>query len=238
MIKEIYTQSSGRYGSPRITAELKRQGYACNHKRVARLMRKMGLAAKLFRRYKVTTQSNHQQTRRANLLGGHFNSTRPNRIRTGDITYIRTAEGWLYLAAILDTYSRMIVGWETSSRLHSPLVEDALKNALKNRSISPGIIFHSDQGIQYASESFRKLLERYGFQQSMSGRGNCYDNAITESFFHTLKTEMVNRHRFKTRQEARTKIFEYIELFYNRNRLHSGIGYRSPFEYERLTKLT
>lgn len=238
MIKQLYEKSRGRYGSPRITAELKRKGYGCNRKRVARLMRKSGLEAKMFRRFKVTTQSNHQQVRSANLLAGNFQSSGPNQVWTSDITYIRTSEGWLYLAVVMDIYSRKIIGWETSNRLVSDLVEVALKNSLRNRSVTPGIIFHSDQGVQYASDSFRSLLHSYGFQQSMSRRGNCYDNAITESFFHTLKTEMINQFHFIGRQEARTSIFEYIELFYNRQRLHSGIGYRSPVEYERLTKFS
>lgn len=232
-IRQIHEQSCGRYGSPRMTEALKRRGFDCNRKRVARLMREAGIAARMFRRFKVTTLSDHDRRRNENLLGGEFDSTGPNQVWTSDITYIRTGEGWLYLAAVLDIYSRKIVGWQVDKRLHSELVIKALQNALKDRPVKAGIIFHSDQGIQYTSDRFRKLLSEKGFRQSMSRPGNCYDNAITESFFHTLKTELVHQQKFKSRQEARTRLFEYIEIFYNRQRLHSALGYRSPVEYEK-----
>ena len=235
MIKEIFTENKERYGSPRITEELRHRGISCNKKRIARLMRKEGISAKIFRKYRITTQSDHDRARPSNLLGREFIRGRMNEVWTSDITYIRTDEGWLYLAAVMDLYSRKILGWHLDKRLDSDLVEKALQNALYDREISEGIIFHSDQGAQYASESFRHLLEINGFIQSMSRRGNCYDNAVTESFFHTLKTELVNRTRYKTREEARRSIFEYIEIFYNRKRLHSSIGYHSPVEYEGLT---
>ena len=201
-------------------------------------MRKGGIEARMFRKYKVTTQSNHDRPRSENILGGDFNTKKANQVWASDITYIRTRDGWLYLAAILDLYSRKIVGWHVDKRLHSELVEKALRNALRDRKVDNGIIFHSDQGIQYTSDRIRKILTENGFRQSMSRKGNCYDNAITESFFHTLKTEMTNDLRTKSRQEARVSLFEYIELFYNRNRLHSSLGYRSPEEYEKLTNLT
>ena len=235
MIKEIFTENKERYGSPRITEELRHRGISCNKKRIARLMRKEGISAKIFRKYRITTQSDHDRARPSNLLGREFIRGRMNEVWTSDITYIRTDEGWLYLSAVMDLYSRKILGWHLDKRLDSDLVEKALQNALYDREISEGIIFHSDQGAQYASESFRHLLEINGFIQSMSRRGNCYDNAVTESFFHTLKTELVNRTRYKTREEARRSIFEYIEIFYNRKRLHSSIGYHSPVEYEGLT---
>ena len=234
-IKKIYKASCERYGSPRITAELKRQGLNCNKKRIARIMRKNGIEARIFRKYRNTTNSEHQKERSANILGREFRKEEPNKVWTGDITYIRTEEGWLYLAAVIDIYSRKIIGWQLDKRLDSDLVEKALKNALMDRKVEEGIIFHSDQGIQYASESFRKLLKAHGFIQSMSRRGNCYDNAVTESFFHTLKTELIKRNKYKTREEARRSIFEYIEIFYNRKRLHSSIGYRTPFEFEGVT---
>ena len=234
-IKEIYKASRERYGSPRITAELIRQGIKCNKKRVARIMRKNGIEARIFRKYRNTTNSEHQKERSANILSREFRREEPNKVWTGDITYIRTEEGWLYLAAVIDIYSRKIIGWQLDKRMDSDLVEKALKNALVDRKVGSGIIFHSDQGIQYASESFRKLLKENGFIQSMSRRGNCYDNAVTESFFHTLKTELINRIKYKTREEARRSIFEYIEIFYNRKRLHSAIGYKTPVEFERVT---
>ena len=237
-IKEIYEESRGRYGSPRITAELKRRGITCNKKRVARLMKRAGIEARMFKKYKVTTQSNHDRPRSENILRGDFKTDKANQVWTSDITYIRTKDGWLYLAAILDIYSRKIVGWQVDKRLHTELVEKALRNALRDRKVEKGIIFHSDQGIQYTSDRIRKILKDNGFRQSMSRRGNCYDNAITESFFHTLKTEMTRELKNKSRQEARVSLFEYIELFYNRNRLHSSLGYRSPVEYEKLTSLT
>lgn len=235
MIKNIFEESKQRYGSPRITAELRKCGIKCNKKRIARLMSKHGIAAKIFRKYRNTTNSNHQSEKAENILEREFIRERPNEVWTSDITYIRTEEGWLYLAAVLDLYSRKVIGWQLDKRINSDLVEKALKNALIDRKVESGVIFHSDQGIQYTSDNFRKVLKDNGFIQSMSRKGNCYDNAITESFFHTLKTELVHRTKYKTREEARRSIFEYIEIFYNRKRLHSAIGYCSPVEYEELT---
>ena len=235
MIREVFIESKERYGSPRITAELNRRGISCNKKRIARLMNKHGIAAKIFRKYRNTTNSDHQREKSQNILGREFRRQRTNEVWTSDITYIRTEEGWLYLAAVIDIYSRKVIGWQLDKRLDSDLVEKALQNALMDRRIEKGIIFHSDQGIQYASESFRKILRNNGFIQSMSRKGNCYDNAITETFFHTLKTELTHRTKYRTREEARRSIFEYIEIFYNRRRLHSAIGYCTPVEYEKLT---
>ncbi len=234
-IRKIFSESRERYGSPRITAELKRSGINFNKKRIARLMSKYGIAAKIFRKYRNTTNSDHVREKSQNILGREFNRRRANEVWTGDITYIRTEEGWLYLAAVMDLYSRKVVGWQLDKRMSSDLVEKALQNALMDRRVEQGIIFHSDQGIQYASESFRKILKDHGFIQSMSRKGNCYDNAITETFFHTLKTELTSRTKYRTREEARRSIFEYIEIFYNRKRLHSAIGYYTPVEYEKLT---
>jgi putative transposase len=235
MISEVFMESKECYGSPRITAELKRRGISCNKKRIARLMSKYGIEAKIFRKYRNTTNSAHQREKSQNILGREFNRQRRNEVWTSDITYIRTEEGWLYLAAVMDIYSRKVIGWQLDKNLNSDLVERALRNALMDRRVDKGIIFHSDQGIQYASEGFRKILRDNGFIQSMSRKGNCYDNAITETFFHTLKTELTHRTKYRTREEARQSIFEYIEIFYNRKRLHSAIGYCSPVEYEKLT---
>lgn len=236
IIKDIFEENKERYGSPRITEELKKQGIKYNKKRIARLMRKNGIEARIFKKHKNTTMSDHNRKRSENILNREFNREKPNEVWTSDITYISTEEGWLYLAAVLDICSRRVIGWQLDKRINSNLVEKALENALMDRKVEDGIIFHSDQGIQYASDNFRKMLKENGFIQSMSRRGNCYDNAITESFFHTLKTELVNRTKYKTREEARRSIFEYIEIFYNRKRLHSAIGYQSPVEYENLLK--
>jgi transposase InsO family protein len=234
-IIEVFRSSKERYGSPRITAELKRGGISCNKKRIARLMNKHGIEAKIFRKYRNTTNSDHQKEKSENILSREFNRQKRNEVWTGDITYIRTQEGWIYLAAVMDIYSRKVIGWQLDKNLNSDLVERALKNALMDRRVEKGIIFHSDQGIQYASQSFRKILRDNGFIQSMSRKGNCYDNAITETFFHTLKTELINRTKYKTSEEARRSIFEYIEIFYNRRRLHSAIGYHTPVEYDKFS---
>ena len=236
-IKQIYHESRGIYGSPRVTAELHAQGFICGHNRVARLMRNNGLWAKRKRKFRVTTHSSHNLAVVPNLLGRKFVADFPNQVWVSDITYIRTAEGWLYLAAILDTYSRQIVGWSMNMSLSQELVINALKQAMGRRNPSPGLLFHSDRGLQYASEAVRELLKEREFIQSMCGKGNCYDNAIMESFFGSLKTEWVGSENYKTRSEARKSIFEYIEIFYNRVRRHSALGYLSPFDYERQTEI-
>jgi putative transposase len=215
--------------------ELRNRGVICNKKRIAALMRKNGIAAKIYRKYRTTTQSDHQRETAKNILDRRFRRERPNEVWTSDITYIKTEEGWLYLVVIMDVYSRKIIGWELDKSLGSDLVERAMKKAVLEREVRERIIFHSDQGIQYTSEGFRKLLRENGFIQSMSRRGNCYDNAVTEAFFHTLKTELVHRRKYKSREEARRSIFEYIEIFYNRKRIHSAISYLSPVEFEKLT---
>ncbi len=231
-IKAIYKKNKGSYGSPRITKALNEQGILCSENRVADRMRKNDIKAKTKKRFKVTTNSKHNHPIAPNLLNQDFAAYNPNQIWISDITYIWTREGWLYLAVILDLFSRRIVGWAMSNRLGQELVLNAFQQALWRRRPGKGIIFHSDQGVQYACTAFRNLLKEYKFIQSMSGKGNCYDNAVAESFFHTLKTELVYFETYHTREEARNSIFEYIEMYYNRIRLHSTLGYCSPVQFE------
>jgi len=232
-IREIHETNRQVYGSPRITAELRARGVRCGKNRVARLMRENGIHAKTKRRFKATTDSRHAHPIAANILDQDFSADRPNQVWTSDISYVWTKEGWLYLAVILDIFNRKIVGWSMKSRLTRDLVVDAFTMAVRTQKPGHGVIFHSDRGSQYASHDFRKQLEIFKFIQSMSGAGNCYDNSITETFFHTLKTELVYFERYRTRAEARQSIFEYIEIFYNRRRRHSSLGYLSPVDFER-----
>ena len=234
LVKDIYRDTKGLYGSPRITEALRRQGVNCNKKTVAKIMKTNGIRARTVKRYRSTTNSKHRYPIAENKLNQNFFIPKPNKVWLSDITYISTKEGWLYLAAILDLYSRRVIGWKLDKELHSDLVIKALKRALDERSIEEGVMFHSDQGFQYASDRFRKVLEHNGMIQSMCRKGNCYDNAVVESFFHTLKTEHVNFENYETRLEAQLSIFDYIEIFYNRKRLHSSIDYKSPVEYEEL----
>ncbi len=227
-----YNKSNRIYGSPRITAAIRRDGFRVNRKKVARLMRIHNIRAKTKKRFKSTTKQNTKAQASENLLKGNFLSEEKNKIWTSDITYLWTTEGWLYLAVIMDIYSRKIVGWSLSSSLTAELVNRALTMAVTHRYPSEGLIFHSDRGSQYTSESLRKLLKSYRMVQSMSSSGNCYDNAITESFFHTLKTELVSFEKYKTREQAKQSVFQYVEIFYNRQRLHSALGYLSPVEFE------
>jgi len=230
-IRMLYQRSRQTYGSPRIHADLRDMGHRINRKRVARLMREAGIRARRKQGYKVTTKRNPAHDAAPNLLAQDFSAKAPNETWVADITYIATHEGWLYLATILDVYSRRIVGWSMGTRLQKQLVEDALTMAVGRRNISQGLRHHSDQGSQYTSHDFLKLLTQHGIQVSMSDTGNCYDNAMMESFFATLKTECVTT-AFATRQEARQVIFEYIEVWYNRLRRHSALGYLSPEQYE------
>lgn len=232
IIRFHYNKSNSRYGSPRITAAIRRSGMIVNRKKVARVMRIHNIQAKTKKRFKSTTKQNSKAQASENLLKGNFRADEKNKIWTSDITYLWTSEGWLYLAVVMDIYSRKIVGWSVSSRIKTELINRALTMAVTHRDPSDGLIFHSDRGSQYTSEKFRKLLETYRMVQSMSSSGNCYDNAITESFFHTLKTELVNFEKYETREQAKRSIFQYIEIFYNRQRLHSAIGYSSPVEFE------
>jgi len=229
-IRKAYALGRKTYGSPRITRELKSQGIVCGKNRVARLMRTEGIQAKMKRRYKVTTHSRHTRPIVPNLLTGKIVNA-SDTVWVSDITYIKTYEGWLYLAVVLDIFSRSVVGWSMSERLTDDLTVRALLQALMRRNPHEGLIFHSDRGSQYASRRFKTILSSYRIIQSMSGKGNCYDNAYAESFFGTLKTEL--GYRYESRSVARQNIFEYIEVFYNRIRRHSALNYVSPLEYER-----
>ena len=231
-IKQSHKNSRRVYGSPRITEDLQAKGIRCSENRVARLMRVNGIVAKTVRKFKPTTNSKHDLPVAENILNQNFESAKPNTVWVSDITYIWTLEGWLYLAVIVDLYSRQVVGWAMSDRLTSDFVVKALYQAIGRRRPHSGCIFHSDRGVQYASADFRKVLEAFGFIQSMSRKGNCYDNAVAESFFHTLKIEHVYDYRYETRTDARQSIFEYIEMFYNRTRRHSALGYKSPVLFE------
>lgn len=227
-----YRRSHCTYGMPRILAAIRKEGIKVNKKRITRLMKKNNIRAKMSRKFKVTTKQSSVALASENLINRNFSSTQKNQIWTSDITYLWTKEGWLYLAVVMDVYSRKIVGWSIDSSLSTEFVIRALMMAILNRNPYSGIIFHSDRGSQYTSSSFRRILKDYGIIQSMSSTGNCYDNAITESFFHTLKTELIYWEKYQTREQAKTSIFEYIEINYNRRRLHSTLGYLSPVEFE------
>lgn len=231
-INYYYQKNRKLYGSPRITKQLEREGIKVNRKTVARLMRINNIQAKTEKRFKRTTKQSLQAKFSPNLLNQNFSSPSPNKIWTGDITYIPTNQGWLYLAVVMDLYSRKIVGYSFSKSISTELAVEAMKMALVHRKPSDGLIFHSDRGSQYTSHKFRRLLNQNEIIQSMSSTGNCYDNAVTESFFHTLKTELVNFQYYFTREEAKRNIFEFLEVFYNRTRLHSYLDFLSPVEFE------
>lgn len=233
-IRNVHVRSRGTYGSLRVHAELVSTGFSCGRNRVARLMRQNGIRASVKRRFKSTTQSKHGYPIAPDLVRRNFTVAAPNRVWATDLSYIDTAEGWLYLAVILDLYSRQVVGWSMKERLTSAITVDAFRQALRHRQPPGGLIVHSDRGGQFACDEFRRLLAPAGAVGSMSRSGDCYDNACVESFFGTLKTELVYRQRYRDRSEARRSIFEYIEVFYNRQRRHSTLGYKSPVEFEKL----
>ena len=234
-IKAIHTQSRKTYGSPRVTNQLRKNGLKHGRNRIARLMKEQHLCGRQKRRYRVvTTDSNHDQPIAPNLLAQAPKASRTNQIWVADITYIKTKEGWLFLAAILDLYSRKIVGWNMSPFLDTQLILKALQMALLTRQPPANLIFHSDRGVQYASHDYRQALAHAGLLPSMSRKGNCYDNAIMESFWSTLKLELVYRTNFINRQQARAALFDYIESFYNRQRSHSALNFLSPLDFESL----
>jgi putative transposase len=231
-IAAIHAASRQRYGSPRVCADLRAQGRTVGRHRVARLMRQQGLRARKKRRFQTTTDSGHGLPVAANVLARQFTVPAPNTAWVTDITYLWTREGWLYLAVILDLFSRRVVGWSMSEHITRQLTLDALTAALRQRGARPGLLHHSDRGSQYASGDYQALLTAHGFVGSMSRRGNCWDNAVAESFFSTLKIELVYTTEWATRAAARTAVFEYLEVFYNGQRRHSSLGYLSPVAFE------
>jgi putative transposase len=234
-IRVVHRQSRATYGSPRVTRELQAQGHRCSEPRVARLMRQAGVQAKRRRRFRVTTDSRHGEPIAPNRLQRRFAVTAipgVDHVWASDITYIPTREGWLYLAVVLDLASRRVIGWAMRHTLERRLTLAALQMALAHRQPMPGALHHSDRGSQYACGDYQALLAAHRMTGSMSGKGDCWDNAVVESFFATLKTELVDEASWATREEARTALFEYIEGWYNRQRRHSSLGYRSPVQYE------
>jgi putative transposase len=234
-IRVIHRESRETYGSPRIWDALIKQGHGVGEHRVARLMRRAGIRAKTVKKWRATTQSTHRLPVAENTLNRQFTVAHPNRVWAGDVTYVWTTEGWLYLAVVLDLYSRRVVGWAMGTRLTVELAEHALIMALVNRHPRAGLLHHSDRGSQYAATSYQQVLTTHGMIPSMSRTGNCWDNACVESFFGTLKRELVYHRHYATREEATQDIFEYIEVFYNQRRRHSTLAYDSPGEYEART---
>lgn len=235
-IRIVHKRSRENYGSPRVTDELNDTGIPCGENRVEKLMRDNNIKAKRSKKFKATTNSKHNYPVADNLLNRQFEVSSPNTAWVSDITYIWTTEGWLYLAGVIDLHSRMVVGWSMSKRMTEKLTLDALSHAIHRRQPTEGLLHHSDRGSQYASKNYQKLLKENKITCSMSRKGNCWDNAVMESFFATLKTELIYHEKFITRKDAKLKIFEYIELFYNRNRRHSSLGYKSPVQFEMMTK--
>lgn len=231
-IKSIHSETDRIYGSPRITESLRDEGIKVSRPRVARLMKKHGIKSKMSRKFKVTTDSHHKYPISPDLVNRNFTANEPGKVWTSDITCIRTREGWLYLTVVLDLFNRRIVGWSMSDRMTaSATVLPALEQAYSRCRPKPGLIFHSDRGIQFACNDFRKQLPHRQMIQSMSGKGDCYDNAVTESFFSTLKKKLVYDRIYRTRREARQSVFRYIEIFYNRIRKHSSLGNLSPDQF-------
>lgn len=235
-ILAIYIKSKKRYGSPRINDELRDMGIRCGKKRIERLMRELGIRARHKRQFRVTTNSKHNYPVAPNLLNRQFQVNAPNQVWVADITYIRTFEGWLYLAAVMDLFSRKIVGWSMSKTMTSDLAITALKMAIHSRRPSKGLMHHSDRGVQYASHAYQDVLKNHGMVCSMSRKGNCWDNAAMESFFSTLKTECIDEKIYLSRTQAKREIFEFIEIDYNRKRRHSTIGSMTPENFENQRK--
>lgn len=232
-IEDIHQHSRKTYGAPRIHATLQAKGFQVGRHRVARLMRQQGICVRPKRQFKTTTDSNHSFPIAENVLNRNFSATEPDRAWAADITYIPTLQGWLYLAVIVDLFSRRVVGWSMAEHMRVELVLGALQAALGHRlPAASGLLFHSDRGSQYASGDYRAALQTAGISCSMSRRGNCWDNAVIESFFGTLKTELIHSQSFATREVAKTTIVEWIEVFYNRQRIHSTLNYLSPVQFE------
>lgn len=236
-IKAAFEKGRKNYGTRRIKDALQKQETNVSRRRIGRLMREEDLKVQTKRKFKVTTDSNHDKPIAPNLLDREFTVSTPDTVYVGDITYIPTREGWLYLAVIIDLFSRAVVGWSMDSRMTASLVNNALLMAIWTRKPTKGLIFHSDRGSQYASDSYREIIGNYGINASMSRKGDCWDNAVAESFFHTLKIELVHHCDYETREEAKTSIFDYIEVFYNRQRSHSANGYEAPLVFEAMQKV-
>jgi transposase InsO family protein len=238
-ISRIFLDSRRLYGSPKIAQVLRQQGVQVSEKTVARIMQKLGMKSRTVRKYKATTNSKHSLPVHDNVLDQHFTAQAPNQVWMADITYVPTDEGWLYVASIMDLCTRKIVGWHADERMTKELVLRALDQAYNRQRPPKGkVLHHSDRGSQYASHEYQQRLIKYGMKGSMSRKGNCYDNACIESFHSLLKKELVYQEKFKTRKDAKNKIFEYIEVFYNRKRIHSAIGYLTPIQYERTYDMT
>lgn len=237
LIEKIHLGSRGTYGSPRVHAVLAGMGETCSEDKVARLMRQHGIRAKTKKKFKATTNSKHKFPVAENVLDRNFNPEAPNQSWAGDITYLWTREGWLYLAVVIDLFSRKVIGWSMEPTLSRELALKALRMAIEARKPDSGLVSHTDRGSQYASNEYQALQDIYGIVCSMSRKGNCWDNSVVESFFGTLKQEHVFFCDFATRDEARLSVFEWIEGWYNRERLHSTLGNRSPVEYERMAKI-
>jgi transposase InsO family protein len=233
-VKAVHEEHRRVYGSPRVFRVLKARGERVSENTVAKVMRQQRIRAKSKKKFVPrTTDSRHEQPVAPNVLGRQFEAPAPDRKWAVDITYVPTGEGWLYLAGVVDLCSRKVVGWSMADHMRTDLVADALRMAIARRRPGEGLLHHSDRGVQYASEDYQHLLRSHGIECSMSGRGDCWDNAVMESFWGTLKTELVNHENYETREQARASIFEYIEVFYNRQRLHSALGYVSPEQFER-----
>lgn len=234
LVKSVYEAQKGRVGAPSVAAEVKAQGHICSVRTVGRIMKRQGLKARYTRKFRHTTDSRHRHDVAPNVLDRQFSVAQPNQVWVGDITYLQTSEGWLYLAVMIDLFSRQVVGWQMSQRIDKVLVNDALQAALVTRGNPSGVMIHTDRGSQYCAGSFKELIAQHQLTQSMSRKGNCWDNAVAESFFATLKKQAVYGYKLKTRDQMRQHVFEYIEIYYNRVRRHSANNWVSPVEYERL----
>jgi len=237
LVEEVHEESRRNYGVPRVHAELRARGEECGRHQVARLMREKDLHGRVRRRYRTTTKADARHPVAPNLLQRDFSAKRPDEVWVGDITYLWTREGWMYLAVLVDLYSRMVVGWSMSERMPVELTLAALAMAAGRRGPAAGFVHHSDRGSQYTARTYQARLHELGARASMSRKGDCYDNAVAESFFHSLKTELMDEMPFRTRAEARAKVFDYIEVFFNRQRRHSTLGYVSPAKFEDRTEV-
>lgn len=235
-VQHYFAQGRGTYGTRRIKHLLAQEGLQVSRRRIGRLLAQVGLRCKTRRKFKVPTTAGQAQTVAPNQLNREFTVPEPDTIYVGDITYLPTGEGWLYLAVVLDLCSRAVVGWSMANHMRAELVHQALSMAICQRQPAAGLLMHTDRGSQYGAESYRQLLTQHGMQSSMSRKGNCWDNAVAESFFHTLKTELIYLEDFDTHEQAQTAVFEYIEVFYNRQRCHSANGYLAPLAYEQALK--